>query len=418
MIREQCGTYIQPAITVIALLAFVIALLWATSPDPQGNTGSFESEPLVVSLAPLDQAVTLAQRVREDGSLATLWVTALRGDNVEVIDVSAALGNTDPNPLGVWGATTEALRTALLKQPDREPHRESEFNREIVPVTELIAIAPRGERHIGSGTNFPEHAKEASSTSVFQFPKFGKAHGPRTEVRWYDHVLLDYEVEFCLRFDRTIASLADYDAAIKGIFLCGDFTDRSALIRLVDPDNLDSGSGFSDGKSRRDFFPAGALLVVPNDLNAFLNNERMVTEVNGTLRQDARGGEMTLNFRALAEKALNDMTVARFLYKDQWYKLAPDGRLDTSMTLMSGTAEGVIFTPPSRADVIEGVMHWLLGGTAFRGESLIDHVIEVFIANELASGHFLQPGDVVVHRGSHLGDIVVQVVQPTDSESL
>ena len=82
----------------------------------------------------------------------------------------------------------------------------------------------------------------------------------RSRVDSKPDVLLDYEVELCMRFDRTISSPEDFDAAVKGLFLCGDFTDRGKLIRLVDPDNLDSGRGFSDGKSRVDFYPSGALL--------------------------------------------------------------------------------------------------------------------------------------------------------------
>ena len=167
-------------------------------------------------------------------------------------------------------------------------------------------------------------------------------------------MLLDYEVEFCMRFDRAIASVEDFDAAAKGLFLCGDFTDRAKLTRLVDPDNLDSGSGFSDGKSGPDFFPAGALLVVPRDWKSFVADERFMTFVNGQRRQDARGGEMTLDFRELVAKALGDMDSPRFLYRGEYFKLAPEGQIDADMTLMSGTAEGVIFTGPSRGDIIEG----------------------------------------------------------------
>ena len=92
----------------------------------------------------------------------------------------------------------------------------------------------------------------------------------------------------------------DFDTAVKGLFLCGDFTNRNALVELVDPDNLDSGHGFSDSKSGPDFFPTGPFIVVPKDLASFVSNLRMTTSVNQQARQDARGGEMTLDFRQLA----------------------------------------------------------------------------------------------------------------------
>lgn len=405
MFATQPGKLRQIPAVVCVALAVVTLALWITSPDPLGNRASLESQRLAASLAPRDQATTLAQVRREDGMVATLWVVAISGDSLDAVDVSAATGSTDHNPLRVWRSVTPQQRIDLLQ--DTEEHR-------TYAVSQLLSVAPDGNRHIGTGTNFPEHAEEALSTSVFQFPKFGTARGPRSNVYWRDDVLLDYEVEMCIRFDRAIRSLDDFDAALKGVFLCGDFTDRSALVRLVDPDNLDSGRGFSDGKSRADFFPAGALLVVPNDVDSFVGAERMITEVNGIPRQDARGGEMTLTFRQLTEKALADMTADRFLYQGEFYTLAPDAHVDTSMALMSGTAEGVIFTPPSRGDLIEGVIDWVISGAMLKAEPLIAHVIEVFISNELASGHFLQPGDTVVHRASHLGDIVVDVIERPD----
>ena len=119
---------------------------------------------------------------------------------------------------------------------------------------------------------------------------------------------------------------------------------------------------------------------------------------------------MTLDFRALTLKALGDMDRGRFLYEGAYYHLAPQPAITPEMTLMSGTAEGVIFTPPTRGDIIEGAARWLFSAGWARGDGLFSSVVESFIANELASGHFLQPGDVVEHRSSHLGDIVIEVV--------
>ena len=268
-----------------------------------------------------------------------------------------------------------------------------------------------GDRHIGTGTNFPEHAEEANSGSVFQFPKFGPATPARTTVKAQPDVLLDYEIELCVRFDRDIRSAEDFDAAVKGFFLCGDFTNRNALVELADPDNLDSGYGFSDAKSGPDFYPSGPFLVIPADWAAFVDNLRMTTAVNDEPRQDARGGEMTLDFRQLVERSFTDMSEKRFLYRDGFEYLAPEQTIDTSMTLMSGTAEGVIFVPPTRGDMIEGLVDYLAAGGPISGTSLIDAVKQRFIRNELETAHFLQPGDVVHYRSSYLGDIKIRVVE-------
>jgi 2-keto-4-pentenoate hydratase/2-oxohepta-3-ene-1,7-dioic acid hydratase in catechol pathway len=215
-----------------------------------------------------------------------------------------------------------------------------------------------------------------------------------------------------MRFDRDVTSAADFDAAVKGLFLCGDFTNRNALVNLADPDNLDSGYGFSDAKSGPGSFPTGPFLVIPKDWAAFTKKLRMTTSVNGQPRQDARGQEMTLDFRQLTEKALGDMSRPRFLYQDAFYLLAKDKRISTSSTLMSGTSEGVIFTPPTRGDIIEAMLHYVSLGGPFSDTDFLDTVRKTFIENEVDSGHFLQPGDNVHHGSNFLGDIEVKVVAP------
>ena len=76
---------------------------------------------------------------------------------------------------------------------------------------------------------------------------------------------------------------------------------------------------------------------------------------------------------------------------------------------MSGTSEGVIFTPPQRHDYIEIVIAYALRGGPLSGQDLLNFAIDAFIENERRSGHFLQPGDVVTYEASGLGKIVVDI---------
>ena len=387
---------------VSILMVGALAIAWATSPDPRGNPASFEDDPPQAIIAPLDRAVTLASYLTSDGARATLLVTSSEGDAVSGVDLVAIGGVRTGNPLRDFnGVEPSLLQPAAL---DNLPKIS-------VPIADLLPAAPGGDRHIGTGTNFPEHAEEANSDSVFQFPKFGTATPPRTTIRAQEGVLLDYEVELCMRFDRNIASLDDFDAATKGVFLCSDFTNRNALVELADPENLDSGFGFSDAKSGPGSYPSGPFVVVPNDWQSFVANARMTTSVNGERRQDARGGEMTLDFRALTEKALKDMDEARFYYQGSFYKLAEGQWISEDTTLMSGTAEGVIFTPPTRGDIIEGLASYIFAGGPLSDTGFLDTVKQRFIANELDSGQFLGPGDIVVHGSNYLGDIEVGVTE-------
>lgn len=389
-----------PVLLGLAVLAVLAA--WASAPDPSFNPASFEQRPLAQRLLPIEEAATLAQFIGPDGTHSTMIVLAADESSVTGVDLTRLGAQTGEDPF------------AALAQANITPLRQGEqgdWPQLTVPIADLLPSAPAGGRHIGTGTNFPEHAEEASSTAVFQFPKFGIATPARTQVRAESGILLDYEVELCMRFDREIANLADFDAATKGIFLCGDFTNRNALVHLADPDDLDSGSGFSDAKSGPDFFPTGPFLVVPRDWQAVARDLRMTTSLNGEPRQDARGGEMTLDFRALAEKALADMARPRFLFRGDMHLLAPHGRIERDMTLMSGTAEGTIFTPPSRADIIEAGLVYARNLGPFGERDFMDTARNRFIANELAGAHFLQPGDIVRHGSNYLGDIEVLVTR-------
>ncbi|MEO1659064.1 MAG: fumarylacetoacetate hydrolase family protein [Pseudomonadota bacterium] len=383
----------------VVVFAALVGLAWLTSPDPRFNPASFEDEPLVMGIAPLTEAITLAQTM-VDGETATIAVLGFDGEMVAGIDLADLGAERLDDPFAVLASLGPERLVGLDA---------TTTDRVAVPVADLLPTGPAGDRHLAMGTNFPEHAAEADSDMVFNFPKFGTATPARTTVSAPAGGLLDYEVELCMRFDRAITSVADFDAAVKGLFLCADFTNRIKLLELVDPDNNDAGFGFSDAKSGPGFFPTGPFLVIPNDWASFVANQRITTDVNGEPRQDARGGEMILDYQELAEKTLNDMDRPRFLYQDEFYKLAPNGQIDADMTLMSGTGEGVIFTMPSRKDYIEMVLAYVLAGGPLSDRSLRDIAVPVFVENEIEGGHYLQPGDVVTYRSSTLGDIVVDV---------
>ena len=389
---------------ILAFAAAAVFIAWLTSEDPRTNQASFEDTPLQMSLSPSTEAITLAQFRNDQGETVTLLVTQYADGAITGIDFSDFGAPRFDDPFEVLASV----------DPSEIVSAERELSGRIeVSIEDLLPSGPTGSHHIGIGTNFPEHAEEASSDSVFNFPKFGTATPARTSVVAPASGLLDYEVEFCMRFDRPIASLKDFDDAVKGLFLCADFTDRIALLELADFDNLDSGYGFSDAKSGDDFFPTGPFLVVPQDWRAFIAEERMTTELNGEARQDARGAEMTLDYRALAEKALNDMSEARFFYQGDFYRLSQTGRIEPEMTLMSGTSEGVIFTSPARHDYIEMIIAYVLAGGPLSGKSLIDIGVPIFIENEVQGGHFLKPGDEVIYRSSRMGEIVVEVIAPS-----
>lgn len=386
----------------LLIMPVVIAVACLLRGDPRGNHATFEEIPLDHAVLPPESAMTLAQIRLDSGEVSTLLVVDKSEETILAVDlfdigvphnsdVFEVTSHVDPS------AIITAYRDKLLRQQ--------------YSIAQLLPAGGIFDRHIATGTNFSGHAKEANSRGVFNFPKFGPATPARTTVVRRPGVLLDYEVELCVRFDRDIRSVEDFDAAQKGFFLCADFTNRAILTRLVDPDNYNSGSGFSDSKSGRDFYPTGPFIVIPNDWKEFISSERMTTVVNGAARQDARGGEMILDFRQLAMRVLDHTQHPdQFLYKNSKVPLVIDRAIPRGAALMSGTSEGVIFMPPTNCDILAGAWSAIINGQIGSREAIVSAVKERFIRSEMDSGHFLQVGDVIEHQSSSMGDIRIKVV--------
>jgi 2-keto-4-pentenoate hydratase/2-oxohepta-3-ene-1,7-dioic acid hydratase in catechol pathway len=382
----------------VASLPFGMA---ACSEATPGKAVPPRAPALAAAVVKSDRALTFAQIRTANGRIATLLVTQLGKEKVRAIDV-AELGIADgADPFGVIAT----LGTAALQKAAKIGTAARDY-----PIAQLLSPAGEGTRHIATGTNFREHAKEVELREVFNFPKFGRATAARAVVEAKPQALLDYEVEICARFDRDITSLAEFDAAKKGFFLCGDFTDRAQLMRLIDPQDIYSGQGFSDAKSGPGFFPTGPFLVVPSDWRSFVRAERVTTEVNDERRQDAAGGEMILDFRELVAKALNNGGGGRYTYQGSPVPLVRGGKIAKGSAIMSGTSAGVVFHPPQLRDYVSGGTAYIFTGPMMRGESAQRVLIDRFIAKERAAGRYLKVGDVVAHRSASMGELRVRVV--------
>ncbi|WP_299743174.1 fumarylacetoacetate hydrolase family protein [uncultured Tateyamaria sp.] len=399
----------RPVLYIPVLAALIpIALVFGIQDDPERtNPISAEAEILKPAILPVTQGFTLALTQDEAGRPAPLLVTNLSGAEISAIDLTEHGAENTKDLFGAMRDVGERQLTMLFRQAQEPGNADLTQS---YGFDGLLSVAGSGNRHVASGTNFVEHAEETQSQSVFNFPKFGQPTPPVTEVTHAPGVLLDYEVELCMLFDRNIATIDDFDEAEKGLFLCGDFTDRAVLSRMIDVDNFDSGSGFSDAKSGPDFFPTGGFLVVPNDWKSFVGNERIVTFRNGQLRQDARGGEMILDFRQLTERVLADATSTRFVYQGRAHTLIEDRRISLGQVLMSGTPEGVIFMPPSWRQMTRGVIRYLWSGAFLNGTSGYEGVVNSFIRDELESKRFLQPDEQITYVSASMGTVSVTVV--------
>ena len=386
----------HPSITPIAclVLAAFSALTFVPHTVARAAPANQQapSAQAALALAPLHQAHTFAQ-LRQGDAIHTLFVLALAGDAVTAVDLSALSGSYSADAFDVVRLFDAAALDTLARQQPRVQR---------YAIARLLGVGPRGIDHIAAGTNYPAHGEEVGLHDAFLFPKKSPAGGPRTTLVAGPGAMIDYEVEVCARFDRELRSLADFDEARTGLFLCGDYSDRATLIRKLDLRNVLSGDGFPDAKSGADRFPAGPFLVVPRDWKAFLNDVRIATYVDGERRQQAQAGDMIKDLRTIVAETLAEATTRTWSYRDGRIPMVRRAAIGTDSGVLTGTGDGVIFQKPGAA-TMKAVMT-----APDRQQQLA--VIDRYIDGEVARGIYLRAGNEVVYTSNYLGAIRTTVV--------
>ncbi|WP_238322378.1 fumarylacetoacetate hydrolase family protein [Vibrio mexicanus] len=242
-------------------------------------------------IAPIEQAITLAQVNSESGQKHTYLVLNHRSDKVGAVNLSEHY-NYYPD---------DAL--SFLNQFDYNQLQEISDALKVqnLNINELLPAGGERTQHVAAGANYVEHSEEADIHEVFLFPKFATPTPTQSQIRYSSEVLLDYEVELCMRW---VEGLKADPSGYVGLFVCGDFTDRAELLRKIDVDNVTSGHGFSDAKSGATRFPTGPYIVVPKDWSSFVDQIDLETVVNGITRQAALASEMIVMPDELMERIL------------------------------------------------------------------------------------------------------------------
>jgi 2-keto-4-pentenoate hydratase/2-oxohepta-3-ene-1,7-dioic acid hydratase in catechol pathway len=278
-------------------------------------------------LAPVADTLTFA-RTRDND---VLLVAALDQKGVVAVNLTEFFDAKGIDTLALYrNLGSEVIRTAL----DSE-----------VTFIEWEALGlpfePRPQA-VAAGTNFAAHAEEVGlDEGPFLFPKISKPSA------WNDTLpesaRLDYEVELCAV---PIDDYAIEKPSALGVTLCNDFTDRWDLVRTIDLDGPLGRTGFADGKSGERRLPLGALLVVPQELDTFLDGVALGLAVNGDLRQQGRGSQMIWNASKVMQETLHQCDQP-YQYQGAELSLTECGAIKAGTVVMLGTPDGVAFQMPN-----------------------------------------------------------------------
>jgi 2-keto-4-pentenoate hydratase/2-oxohepta-3-ene-1,7-dioic acid hydratase in catechol pathway len=312
-------------LAAIGFIGLLVRSIQVSQPLFDENIAEVPNEALQV--APLSDAITLAKSQQGD----VLLVVAASLDGVLAVNLTEAMALPDTDTLDLYLAVGPSEIRETLDQETMS------FSWE-----ELGLPYQAQPQAIAAGTNFAAHAAEVGlEEGPFLFPKFSAASPWNAPLE--KSARLDYEVELCA------VPLSDYTAdapAPLGLVLCNDFTDRWDLVRTIDLDGVLGKTGFADGKSGEGRLPVGALLVIPNDFNAFINKVALGLAVNGELRQRGQGDQMIWNAERVLTEALKDCA-NDYHYQGRLASLGSCGKVAAGTTIMLGTPDGVSFQMPN-----------------------------------------------------------------------
>lgn len=267
-------------------------------------------------ILPIEEGITLAQ-IREKGKVHTILVTKDFGESIQGVDLSQIVDFFPNEALDMVAHLGEERIQAIVVEQKK--------SQRVYQQQKLIIPAGMSSSQIAAGTNYSEHGEEAGIDEVFLFPKFSSPSRFDSTIATGKNILLDYEIELCVRFQQAIANMNEFQKAIKGFFLCGDFTDRAELLRGVDVDHVASGKGFTDGKSGEGRFPVGPYIVVPKDWKNFLNNVNLRLDVNGKIRQNTQASKMIKKLDQIVSDTLKEWDDTRWVYQEKSITLLKNG---------------------------------------------------------------------------------------------
>jgi 2-keto-4-pentenoate hydratase/2-oxohepta-3-ene-1,7-dioic acid hydratase in catechol pathway len=320
--------------------------------------------PTDVSIAPLEQALTLARyRVRDEPR--TLLVRSYAADSIVAVDLTAHFNRPGADALDLFREFGyEAIAHAAGGAPVT------------VAVTTLDVPFDGHAANIGIGANYREHARESNlEEQPFVFPKRAQPTRFTSTVSRGRSALLDYEAELGLVSLQQITGSQPAPSTM-GLVLCNELTDRWALVRNYRRGTPLGTTGFVDGKSREGFAVLGPLLVIPRDFDSFYQRIMLRLYLNGRLRQRESAGQMIWGPREI---------LAEIFRRKDWEFQAREGSvplLDVAGTIPAGT---VIFTGTP-------------AGVIFRPHNLWNPWV------------YLRPGDEVVIEADGLGVIRNRIV--------
>ncbi|MXP21674.1 fumarylacetoacetase [Gordonia sp. HNM0687] len=275
---------------------------------------------------------------------------------------------TRAHRIATSATTTAELLAAVTKDRTQLEQAADDSDSVDIATLELISPVTTPCRVVAQMTNYVSHVKDSGMNPetvplTFFRKASGSITGPTADVIKPEHVkLLDYEIELGLVIGEpipvgTTLSATDLPRHLVALVITNDVSARDVQLPKTQ---------FYEGKSYPSFTPVGPALVIlePGDLDQ-IDNLRLITRVNGEVRQDS--------------------TVADMIYSplEALQALSRFQRLDTGDLILTGTPGGTALTaPPKPIEIIGSLLP-----PALKWKS--------FFSSQAKNPKYLRDGDVM-----------------------
>jgi len=344
-----------------------------------------------------EEALTLSRFIK-NGQVHTLAVLHDNGQMVTGVDLSAELNKYERNSFDV-------LKNLTFDQAVKIINKSSKIT--AVKYADLLPSV-EGHEHIAIGINYAEHGKETGQVKPFMFPKLVKTDPFIHTLNYTKGWLLDHEVELGVVFPTSVCSPADLNHMMIGFLVVNDFTDRAALMREMDSQNVTGGKGFPDAKSKQGFLPTGPYIVIPKDWRAFVKQLQLKLSVNGKVRQQGSAKDMVWNIDKIIERSLSVRGQRKSFSQGKMVGLFNGNCIPANSIIITGTPSGVVFNAPTKGFIFGTVTKYMFTG-AFFSEKMHPYILQQYLKKETTNPRYLKPGDLIETSISFLGTIETTV---------
>ncbi len=341
-----------------------------------------------------EKALSLA-RVESEGEINIIQVTKVTEMGISGFNLSHIYNSRSTSIFDFIAAVGYDTIVSKLKTKTQPTFYKAEH---VLPPVKAI------HNTIACATNYPEHKEETHvEIEPILYPKIAELTPYISSVGVnVDIELLDYEVELAVVYSKEVHQLEDIHQQLFGFMVCMDYSERGHQLKAYDTDHPELAVGFTDAKSRKDYFPVGPFMVIPKDWKNYYKSLKIQLWRNNEQKQSDLLKSMIWDIEKMTEEALKSGRKESWTFNNTPIPLLPKGYIEKGTIAITGTPGGVVMEPPGKGYIIKKAIEYGLLFKFFKWKPKA-YVVDRYVKKLLRKKEYLKPGENVKAKIEKLG---------------